>query len=146
MTNVGSMPVSALAADVVARVAPDANLWQLAEALVEADVGALAVGDGDDALGVVSERDVVRALAGRRDPSATRTIEIAHTHVVWCDASSTVAEVAEEMMERDVRHVLLRRRDESWGSCGPAICSALTPQRTRPRTPNADHMERYHGS
>ncbi len=39
--------------------------------------------------------------------SATRTIEIAHTHVVWCDASSTVAEVAEEMMERYVRHVLL---------------------------------------
>jgi len=107
MTNVGSLPVSALAADVVARVRPDADLWQLAEALVDADVGALAVGDGDDVLGVVSERDVVRALAQRLDPSAISTIEIAHTHVVWCDAASTVAEVAEEMMERYVRHVLV---------------------------------------
>jgi CBS domain-containing protein len=107
MTSVGSLPVSAFAADVVARVGPDADLWQLAEALVEADVGALAVGDGDDVLGVVSERDVVRALAGRRDPASIRTIDIAHTQVVWCDAASTVAEVAEEMMERYVRHVLV---------------------------------------
>ena len=107
MTSVGSLPVSAFAADVVARVRPDADLWQLAEALVDADVGALAVGDGDDVLGVVSERDVVRALAGRRDPASIRTIDIAHTHVVWCDAASTVAEVAEEMMERYVRHVLV---------------------------------------
>ena len=107
MTNVGSMPVSALAADVVARVRPDADLWELADALVDADVGALAVGDGDDVLGVVSERDLVRALAGRRDPSAVKAIDIAHTHVVWCDAASTVAEVAEEMMERYVRHVLV---------------------------------------
>ena len=107
MTSVGSLPVSAFAADVVARVRPDADLWQLAEALVDADVGALAVGDGDDVLGVVSERDVVRALAGRRDPASIRTIDIAHTRVVWCDAASTVAEVAEEMMERYVRHVLV---------------------------------------
>ena len=107
MTNVGSLPVSALAADVVARVGPDADLWELAQALVEADVGALAVGDDDEVLGVVSERDVVRALAARRDPSATRPIDITHTRVVWCDANSTVAEVAEEMMERYVRHVLV---------------------------------------
>jgi CBS domain-containing protein len=107
MTNVGAMPVSALAADGLARVAPDVDMWELAEALVDADVGALAVGDDDEMLGVVSERDIVRALAVRRDPSRTRAIDLAHTRLVWCDASSTVAEVAEEMMEHYVRHVLV---------------------------------------
>jgi CBS domain-containing protein len=107
ITNVGAMPVSAFAADGLARVAPEVDMWELAEALVDADVGALAVGDSDEMLGVVSERDIVRALAVRRDPSKTRAIDLAHTRLVWCDASSTVAEVAEEMMEHYVRHVLV---------------------------------------
>jgi CBS domain-containing protein len=107
MTSVGALPVSTFAADAVARIDADADLWQIAEALVEADVGALAVGDGDDVQGIVSERDIVRALASRRDPSTTRAVDIAHTRLVWCEASATVAEVAEEMMERYVRHVLV---------------------------------------
>jgi CBS domain-containing protein len=108
MTNVGALPVSTLAADVVARVAEDADLWEIAEALVEADVGALAVvDDDDDVQGVVSERDLVRALAARRDPSSTTARAIAHTRIVWCDANSAVAEVAEQMMDRYVRHVLV---------------------------------------
>ena len=97
----------ALAADVVARVPPQADVWEVAEALVEADVGALVVGEGDDVRGVVSERDIVRALAARRDPSATMAADIAHTDIVWCDVNSTVAAVAEEMMEQYVRHVLV---------------------------------------
>ena len=40
MSAVGALPVSAFAADIVARVAPDADLWEIAKLLVEADVGA----------------------------------------------------------------------------------------------------------
>jgi CBS domain-containing protein len=107
ISNVGALPIVALAADVVARIAADADLWEVAEALAEADVGALAVGEGDEVSGVVSERDVVRALAARRDPSTTRAADIAQIQLVWCDADSTVATVAEEMMDRYVRHVLV---------------------------------------
>jgi signal-transduction protein with cAMP-binding, CBS, and nucleotidyltransferase domain len=108
MTNVGALPVSTLAADVVARVPEDANLWEVAEGLVDADVGALAVVDDDDEVqGVVSERDLVRALAARRDPSTTTARAVAHTRLVWCDVNSVVAEVAEQMMDRYVRHVLV---------------------------------------
>jgi CBS domain-containing protein len=106
-SNVAAMPVFALSADVVARVAADANLWEIADALVAADVGALAVGDGDEVHGVVSERDVVRALAERCEPSATTATDIAHTNLVCCAANCKVADVAEEMVERYVRHVLL---------------------------------------
>lgn len=106
-TNVATLPVSALSADTIARVDGDADLWAVAAALVDADVGALAIGSGDAVSGIVSERDVVRALAERRDPSTTTANDIAHTDLVCCDANSTVADVAEEMMERYVRHVLV---------------------------------------
>jgi CBS domain-containing protein len=106
-TTVGSLPVSTFATDSVVRVAVDADLRQVAATLVDAEVGALAVGAVDDVRGVVSERDVVRALAARRDVTTTTAIDIAHTQLVWCDVASTVAEVAEEMMEQYVRHVLV---------------------------------------
>ena len=99
--------MAALTADVVDRVSADADMWEVADALVEADVGALAVGDADDVWGIVSERDIVRALAARRDPSTTRAVDLAHTRLLWCDAASTVAAVAEEMMEHYVRHILV---------------------------------------
>lgn len=101
------MPVSVLAADTVARVAPSASIHEVADALAACDVGALLVGDGDDVEGIVSERDLVRVLAARGDPSTTQARDVAHRELVWCDASATIAEVATEMMEQYVRHVLV---------------------------------------
>jgi CBS domain-containing protein len=58
--------------------------------------------------GVVSERDVVRAIAAGSDPAMTSALEIGWTELSWCEATATVAEVAEEMMERYIRHVLVK--------------------------------------
>ena len=47
------------------------------------------------------------AVAEARDPARTAARDLATTAIVWCDASATVHEVAEKMMEKYVRHVLL---------------------------------------
>jgi CBS domain-containing protein len=103
------MSVSAFLGDPVACVAPDASVDAVADLLVSGEIGALVVGDHEKVDGIVSERDVVRVLAARRDPSSTRAIDIATTELVWCDESATVGEVATEMMEQYVRHVLVER-------------------------------------
>ena len=99
--------MSAFVADSIARVEPGAGLLEVADALQSADVGALVVGDGDRPAGIISERDLVGALAKRVPLEETTAIDVASTELVWCDASATVAEVAEEMCERYVRHVLV---------------------------------------
>lgn len=101
------LPVAALVGDPVATVAPGATLRQVAEALVAGEVGALVVGSAEEAQGIVSERDVVRALAAGRDPQTTTAADIANTELIWCDASADVDDVANQMMERYVRHILL---------------------------------------
>jgi CBS domain-containing protein len=106
-TIVGALPVSALIADSVLRVDAAADLWSVASALAAADVGILVVGDGDNVQGVVSERDVVRALAAHRGAGETTAADIARRDLVWCDINADVADVAEEMMEHYVRHVLV---------------------------------------
>ena len=102
-----SLPVSALIGDRVARVEAGAMLFEVAEAMAAAGVGALVVGDLDRPSGIVTERDLAGALAARRDPATTTAGDIAHTSLVWCDAEATVAEVAAEMMTAYVRHVLV---------------------------------------
>jgi len=103
----GLTPISVVVADKVIRVAPQAPLLEVARALIDASVGLVAVGEGDALIGVVSERDLVAAMATGRDPLATTASEIAQADLVWCDLTATVAEVAIEMMERYVRHVLV---------------------------------------
>jgi CBS domain-containing protein len=105
----GSTSVSTLIGAPVVGVAPDASLHEVADAMVAAGVGALIVthGNGDGPAGIVSERDIVRALAARRDPGTTQARDIANTTLVWCDAQASVTDVAGRMMECYIRHVLV---------------------------------------
>ena len=104
----GALPIVAIAGDAVVHVEPDATLVEVARVLTDRAIGAVAVSsDPDRVEGILTERDLVRAMAEAADPTAATAREIASTDLVWCDASATVAEVAELMMERYVRHVLV---------------------------------------
>jgi CBS domain-containing protein len=101
------MRVSALIGDPVVFVPPDATFLDVVDTLAANEIGVVAVGDGVRPVGVVSERDVVHALASRRAIEETRAADIANPDLVWCDATATTREVAAEMMDRYVRHVLV---------------------------------------
>jgi CBS domain-containing protein len=103
----GQAPIRLFTGDAVAIVAADATVKQVAEELVADEVGLLVVGTVDRVEAVVSERDVVRAVALGKVPANTPVTELASTRLVWCDATATVDEVAELMMEQYVRHVLV---------------------------------------
>jgi CBS domain-containing protein len=106
----GSDKVSLLIGAPVARVCAGASLLDVAVGMVASSVGALVVGERrGSATGIVSERDLVRALAEGRDPATTTAGDIASTTLVWCDADATIAEVAAEMMDAYVRHVLVEQ-------------------------------------
>lgn len=100
--------VSMLIGAPVVSVKPDATLHEVADAMAAASVGAVVLEtDPGQALGIVSERDLMRALADRRDPAIAVAKDIANTALVWCDVEATVLEVAEQMMDSYVRHVLV---------------------------------------
>ena len=105
----GSVPISEVTEEEVVRVSPDARLSEAVEALVGANIGAVVVGDKTKVTGIISERDVVHALCAGGDLSAMSAMDVAHTNLIWCDVTATVAEVAAEMMEEYVRHVLVEQ-------------------------------------
>ncbi len=107
LTDAGALPVSILTGDPMSLVAPDATLVEVAAALTDGDISVIGVGEPGSLLGVLSERDIVHAVANQKDPATTTAIELAQTDLIWADPDATVAEVAAEMMEKWVRHMLI---------------------------------------
>jgi len=108
-SSVGNLPISTVTGDPVARVAGDASLADAARAMVAENVGAMVIGDEDSPGALVSERDIVRAVASGIDPNAVRAADVASTKLIWCDADATIDEVATRMMDRYIRHILVER-------------------------------------
>jgi CBS domain-containing protein len=111
----GSLPVSQLIGDEVVRVASDATLHVVAQALTNDGVGAVLLGDEGRPTALVSERDIVRSVADGHDPASTPAASVASRELVWCDVESTVEEVAAEMLSRYIRHVLVEEDGELVG-------------------------------
>ena len=98
---------SIIAGKKVETISASATIHDLVNALNTHHVGALVVsGDGKTIDGIVSERDVVRAMPGNLDQLVgmqVRDIMTADVHT--CSAESTVAELMIMMTELRIRHV-----------------------------------------
>ena len=55
---------------------PDTTILEAALAMEESDLGSLAVVDGRDLIGLVTERDLRHTIAGRIDPERTTVSQI----------------------------------------------------------------------
>ncbi len=91
----------------VATVGQEASLADAAALLRDHGVGALVVAnDGHHIDGIVSERDVVRALAAHGAGALGRTVgSVMSTTVVTCVADDSVEDLMSSMTERRIRHL-----------------------------------------
>jgi CBS domain-containing protein len=92
----------------VVTVGPDATIAEVAIVLAEHRIGAVVVtSDGRSIDGVLSERDIVRALARPDDGAlaATTAGTLMTSEVVTCQPDTTVEELMATMTERRIRHV-----------------------------------------
>jgi CBS domain-containing protein len=108
-------PITTFMSDALVTVAATASLREAATIIADASVGCVVVGTIDDVDGVISERDIVRAVADGLDLDTTTVAEVESTTLVWAPSTATIASVAEEMMEDYVRHVLVRDEDHLVG-------------------------------
>ena len=91
----------------VVTVTPSADVTELLAVLAEHKIGAVIVSeDGRGVQGIVSERDVVRALAARGATVLTEQVTAIYTaEVRSVPRDATVEEVERLMTERRFRHV-----------------------------------------
>ena len=91
----------------VETISASANIHDLVSSLNSHHIGALVVSsDGKKIDGIVSERDVVRAMPGKLDQLVGMHVQdIMTADVHTCTADSTVAELMIMMTELRIRHV-----------------------------------------
>jgi CBS domain-containing protein len=87
-------------------VSRELTVREAAKLLAERDIGPLPVVDGDELVGIVTDRDlVVRVLADDRDPACTTVGEIASTDVAAVEPDVDLDEALRLMDERHVRRL-----------------------------------------
>src|SRR5690242_2629770 len=93
--------------DYVATVPPGATVREVLAGLAEHGVGALVVSaDGEHIEGIVSERDIVRALHHRGTPVLDEAVTAVMTaEVATCEPDAEVDSLMAVMTERRIRHV-----------------------------------------
>jgi CBS domain-containing protein len=91
----------------VAVVAPTATLSQAAAQLARERIGALVVTDGEGRIiGIISERDIVRAVAAEGGGALSSPVEAAMTrNVATCGLDDSLESLMREMTARRVRHL-----------------------------------------
>lgn len=92
--------------DAVFAIGPDMTLSEACAELASKRVGALVVCDSDRVVGVMSERDVVRAVAS--DGAGALDRPVSHymsAEVVFAAPAETVAILMQRMTERRIRHL-----------------------------------------
>ena len=84
-----------------------------AKILAEHEIGALPVLDSDgEPIGIISERDIVRAIAKDGAEVVGKTIDESMTHrIVTCKAEDSVVDVIELMKRNNFRHLPVRDND-----------------------------------
>ena len=89
----GRQPVAGFVADAITSVAPHSSLRHVAAVLRDSDVSLAIVADDEKLYGVVSERDIVNAVALGSDLDTTEVEAIETENLKWAAATSTVDDV-----------------------------------------------------
>ncbi|ADV66981.1 CBS domain-containing protein [Deinococcus maricopensis] len=93
----------------IATLDPDATLKEAATLMLERDIGNVLVMDGDQLLGILTDRDIViRAVAYGRDPGAVAR-DFVSPDVLTLDVDMNIEDAAREMAHRQVRRLPVTR-------------------------------------
>jgi CBS domain-containing protein len=90
-------------------VAPESTLREAARRMSERNVGAALLVDAaiGSYPGIITERDLLNAIAAGHDPDVRRVADSATSDIVTVSADASLEQAAEKMMKRGFRHLLV---------------------------------------
>lgn len=102
------MDVREAMSDVVLRLGPTHTVREAARRMTERGVGAAVIDDPDaTGPGILTERDVLRALATGADPDATAIGDFLTPSAVTADPTWSLEDAAATMLRGNFRHLVV---------------------------------------
>ena len=92
---------------------PDDSLQSAAKKMRDRNIGFLPVCDGEELLGVISDRDLtIRALADGMDVNIMLGRDLMTAPAIYCFDDQDVSEAAKIMEENQIRRLVVLSRDD----------------------------------
>lgn len=104
-------PIDMLSGAPVATIRPHATLRQAIESLAAENIRMLVVVDTSSVRGVLSERDIVVAIAEDTDLFEARVREHMSAELIQVSEDASIANAAKTMAAFQIRHLLVTRND-----------------------------------
>lgn len=102
--------------DTVFTIKPADTVGMVAELLHSRGVGALVAIDAERVVGIVSERDVVRAIASHGESAMSRPVsDFMTVNVLFADPGETIDSLLSRMTDRRIRHLPVCRNERLVG-------------------------------
>jgi CBS domain-containing protein len=86
-------------------VAPEDTLGEVAEKMMRQNVGAVIVKDFGRLIGILTERDMLRAMAARMHTSEARVRQWMTVDPITAEADMPLEEAAQVMLDNGFRHL-----------------------------------------
>lgn len=86
------------------------TLREAARMLEDEAIGSLLVDETRGTLGIITERDLVRALADGVDPDEARVEDYLTDDLLTVERDATVLDVVRKMQANEIRHVVVRSK------------------------------------
>ena len=101
-----SDPVARIMATSVATIDAAASWAQALSDLVGNQIGAVLLVDDNNRIGLVSERDLITALAdGEADLDSRQVGEIATFDLIWASPDDSIGDAGAVMVDAEIRHL-----------------------------------------
>ena len=127
--------------DAVFTISPDDTLAGAASQLVERQVGALIVCENNRVAGVLSERDVVRALAREGADALGQPVRAHMTaEVVFAEPGEGVSTLMGRMTDRRIRHLSVMKDERL---CGVISIGDVVKCQIEDATREAESLKSY---
>jgi CBS domain-containing protein len=123
-------------------VRPDATVMEAVRMMVEERIGAVAVSDGSQLLGIFSERDLMRrVVSAQKDPENTPVRDVMTSPVETIDRDSTADDALKVMLEKHIRHLPII--DRNGLLAGMISMRSLLHEKVEDLTVQLDSLEAY---
>ena len=109
------MQVRNLMKQPVVTVSADQSVRQAARRMQEHVIGSVVVTDGDRLAGILTERDVLHAVAEDRDLDQTRAGDLMTTELVTAGPNWDVVVAASVMTSNRIRHLVVKNNEQLLG-------------------------------
>jgi len=107
--NAGKGPIGELVSPAVATILPTATLRAAVEAMATNGLGLLVVAEATGPTGVLSERDIVTAIAEDLVLDEERVRDHCSDEIVAVDVAASVEDAARAMADAQIRHLAVTR-------------------------------------